>query len=201
MATTQPQGGQVSVASHVRGLEDRPLSSERRAELIQNISPVTAQDIACMPADRQSGTVFHGTLTGGEKVVFTPLAWTKWETPRLITIYAEISRYVNIQRLYGVFRDSSCHYSVMEDVEGESSPFVILKEALTNGMITNASRIQRLRLCNEIALSVAYLHSLKIVVKVLSDSSIFVREVNGDFIPVTANLEHARLVFQVLHPS
>ena len=199
VAANQPQGGQVSVATHVRGLEGQPLSPEQRVKLIENIPLVTTDDIKSMPDERQAGGIFRGTLTSGEQVVFIPLAWTKWETPRLITIYAEISRYVNIQRLFGVFHDSSCRYSVMEDIEGESSLFIVLKDALTNGMLAKASRIERLRLCNEIALSVAYLHSLKIVVKVISDSSVFVREVNGDFIPVMANLEHARLVFQVLH--
>jgi hypothetical protein len=41
---------------------------------------------------------------------------------------------------------------------------------------------------------VAYLHSVKIVVKVISESSFYIREVDGNFVPVLTHLEHARKV-------
>ena len=48
-------------------------------------------------------------------------------------------------------------------------------DALSNNLISQASYLQRLRLCYEIALAVAYLHSVHIVVKVLSEESIFIK--------------------------
>jgi len=150
-----------------------------------------------MPEVRSEARMFYGSLRSGDNVVFVPVAWTRWETHQLLLIYAELSRTVNIQKLYGVFHDESTHYAVMEDLDSEDSPFVLLKDALSNGNLAQGSRIQRLRLCYELALTVAYLHSVNIVVKVISESSFFIREVNGELNPVLTHLEHARLV----HPA
>jgi hypothetical protein len=81
----------------------------------------------------------------------------------------------------------------MEDLEGPNSLFVCLQDAFSD-KIAELTRTRRLRLCYEIALSVAYLHSVSIVVKVISTKSIYLREVNGDLIPVLTNLEYARQV-------
>lgn len=67
-------------------------------------------------------------------------------------------------------------------------------DALSNNLISQASYLQRLRLCYEIALAVAYLHSVHIVVKVLSEESIFIKQVKGELIPALSDLEYARLV-------
>ena len=140
--------------------------------------------------------MFYGSLRSGDKAVFRPIAWNRWETPRLLLIYGGLSRTVNIQKFYGVFHDNSTYFAVMEDLDSEDSPFVLLQNALSNGNVAQASRIQRLRLCYELALTVAYLHSVNIVVKVISESSFYVRDIGGELIPILTNLEHARLVYR-----
>lgn len=125
-------------------------------------------------------------------MVLSPLAWSKWEVPRLLSIYSTLSHSVNIHQFFGVFADGTSHYAVMEDVS--DSGVYLLQHALSNRKIAETSRIQKLRLCYEIALVVAYLHSVNIIVKVISESSIYVREIRGELIPVISNLEQARQV-------
>lgn len=170
------------------------MSSQKRDKLIAKLPEITESDISTMPNERPPKTRFVGKLGDGEHVVFEPLAWKRAETPRLLSIYTEISRDVNIQRLFGVFHDSlsKTSYAVMEDLDEAS--FVLLKDALSNNLISQASYLQRLRLCYEIALAVAYLHSVHIVVKVLSEKSIFIKQVKGELIPALSQLEYARLV-------
>jgi serine/threonine protein kinase len=197
MAHQADEGGVLSFATRVRELKDcGDIDSHRRDLLISKLPRVTASDIASMPEQRLAKSQFRGKLTNGEAVVFEPLAWKREETPRRLSIYAEISRTVNIQRFIGVFHDASSntYYAVMEDLDGDEPSFVLLKDALSNQLIANASRIQRLRLSYEIALAVAYLHSLNIVIKVISERSFYVKEVNGEFVPVLTDLEYARLV-------
>lgn len=197
MANHAEEEGVLSVATRVRDLKDPgDMDSHRRALLVSKLPIVHATDIAFMPDERPAKTQFRGKLTRGEAVVFEPLAWKRAETPRLLSVYAEISRVVNIQRFFGVFQDTSSntYYAVMEDLDGDESSFVLLKDALSNQLIAKISPIRRLLLSYEIALAVSYLHSLNIVVKVISENSFYVKEVNGEFVPVLTNLEYARLV-------
>jgi serine/threonine protein kinase len=106
---------------------------------------------------------------------------------------------VNIQNLFGVFTKNDNQYAVMQQLKGVNVPFVVLSEAFKENdkaSVARASRLQRLSLCYQISQTVAYLHSLQVnlVVKVISDSSIYVRKVDEEFIPVMTNLEYSRLV-------
>lgn len=182
----------MSVAASIQDLRDHTVDPGQREKFMTRIPVVLPADVSCFPDQRVAGRSFRCSLTSGEKVVFTPLAWSKWETPRIVLIYSEISRSINVQRLFGVYYDTptSC-YTVMQDL---GSPFVILGDGLRDQMVSKATRIQRLRLCYDIALTVAYLHSVNIIVKVISESSFYIEEANGELIPVLSNLEHSRLV-------
>lgn len=84
----------------------------------------------------------------------------------------------------------------MEELE-DGSPFVRLDKAYTansKASVIEISRNQRVLLCYEISLIVWYLHSLKFVVKVISDKSVFVRKSDDCLVPVLTNLEQARSV-------
>src|ERR1700733_10980720 len=106
MAHQADEGGVLSFATRVRELKDcGDIDSHRRDLLISKLPRVTASDIASMPEQRLAKSQFRGKLTNREAVVFEPLAWKREETPRRLSIYAEISRTVNIQRFIGVFHD------------------------------------------------------------------------------------------------
>jgi len=194
MSNQVDDNGILSSATRVRDLTaNQDLTFHRRDILLSELPRIAVSEIAFRPDDHLAGTQFHGHLKSGEAVVFEPLAWKRTETPRLISIYAEISRVVNIQRFFGLFHEASSntYYAVMEDLD---APFVLLKDALSNQLIAEASPIQRLRLSYEIALAVSYLHSLNIVVKVISEKSFYIRKIGSEFVPVLTNLEFARLV-------
>lgn len=162
---------------------------------------MSANEICETLGPREGGKDFRCVLKSGDQAIFCPLAWSKWEVPRLLSIYAILSKSVNVHRFFGVFSDETGHYTVMEDLEGPKSSFVCLQDALSYDKIAELSRTRRLRLCYEIALSVAYLHSVNIVVKVISTKSIYLREVEGELIPVLTNLEYARQVLQLFYSS
>lgn len=186
------------MTTQVRGLSGN-LSLDQREKFIESIPKVSAEDIHSL--GKHDGHMrFRGSLASGAEVIFVPLHLeSSWDIPRLLSVYATLSGCVNIQRFYGMFSDASGHYAVMEDVEGEGGPFVSLQKALSDNQIAKSSRIHKLRLCYEVALTVAYLHSLEIIVKVISESSIFVRNSDGGLVPVMANLDQTRDVFHILH--
>ena len=197
MANQMDDGGVLFAATRVRDLTaNEEMTSPRRDSLISGLPQVATTDIVFQSDERPAGTQFRARLATGEAVVLEPLAWKRAETPRLISIYAEIGRVVNIQRFFGVFHaaPSNTYYAVMEDLDGDDKSFVLLKDALSNQLIAKVPLVQRLRLCYEIALAVSYLHSLNIVVKVISEKSFYIKEVDGDFVPILTNLEYARLV-------
>jgi serine/threonine protein kinase len=182
----------VAVATQLQRW-DQQLSRGQRDEFLKSIPVLSTQEIVLDECEGYKER--RGSLKSGEGVVLTPLPH-RWEVPRLISIYAMLSRSVNVQRLFGVFHDPSGDYAVMEDLEG--SPFVLLSKALSDNQIAGSTRTQRLRLCYEIALTVAYLHSVNIVVKVISDTSIYLRNSDTGFIPVLTNLGQARAVLHNL---
>lgn len=182
----------VSVAAHLQTLKGG-MSESQRKNLLGTLPRVLDQEVESL-GERVGEMEFRGSLLSGERVVFIPIDLAMWNVPKYLSIYGPLSRSVNLQRFFGIFQDTSGDYAVMEDLTGEGTPFMLLKTALSSNRIAESSSICRLRLCHEIAMIVAYLHSTKIVVKVISDSSIFLRKVNEAFIPVMTNLEHTREV-------
>jgi serine/threonine protein kinase len=157
------------------------------------------EDLADIEECTQGNQQFGGTLKTGEIVQFVPIKSA--DKYRLLCTYTTLSGSLNIQRLFGVFTNTHGEYAVMEDLQGERVPFVRLNSAFSENSktsVASASRIQRLRLCYEIAVAVAYLHSVSYVVKTISDSSIFIRKVDKDLIPVLTNIKDPRLVYSVL---
>src|SRR5436190_19943805 len=93
--------GFVSVATAVNDLRGQVSTSNQREQLITKIASISAQDITALPNNRMERQTFRGSLISGESVIFSPLAWSKWDTPRLLLIYSEISRSVHVQKLFG----------------------------------------------------------------------------------------------------
>ena len=174
------------------GAEENKYSNLKiRSELWNRVPVITPNEVSI--SEQPDGHAeFVGSLVTGEAIRFVPLEKDKYDTPRLLVVYGEISRSVGVQRLYGIFKGRYGHYAVMEDVKVDS----ILKDVLlgTDSKITEPTPLNRLKICLDLATCVAYLHSVHIIVKVLSDSSIYLQSVNGNLIPILANLQHARLV-------
>jgi serine/threonine protein kinase len=109
---------------------------------------------------------------------------------RQAEIYHRISTGTLVQHFYGIAELHGSRYAVMED----------LREGLTMAMAIESNQLPepltRLRLAYEIANTVAYLHSVGIIIKNISDNNIVLKK-GGEgmqFRPCLTNLEEARLV-------
>lgn len=138
---------------------------------------------------------FQGTLKNNEAIVCIPLKTLyRQETPRLILNYSYLSNALHVQKFFGVFQDATGKYAVMEDLKNQEHT-IALQDAFQNIGFSSATLQNKLRLCYEIANTVAYLHSVDMIVKVISDSSIYVRFGDNDILPVFSNLESARSIY------
>lgn len=166
----------------------------RRQEFLENIPRVLESEIVLR--DQRQG-FFDGapaSLKGGDKVRLIKMSLKTYDAPKLVQIYATLSGSVSIQRVFGIleFRNGSTSYAVVEDLE--EPPFLPLSNAFDR--LETTPFIQRLRICYDLALTVASLHKTERVIKVLSDSSIFLREDDGQLIPVLSKLEESRIVHE-----
>lgn len=104
---------------------------------------------------------------------------------RMVEIYKCLSMGTLVQKFHGVLQKDDRLYYVMEHL-GNASTLAALPSSLT--------ALQRIQLAHNLAVTVAYLHSAGLLVKVLSDSSIFLSERNGELEPRVTNIEQARKV-------
>lgn len=160
---------------------------------IEGVRFISAEEIEV--ANRLPGhTEFRGVLKSGEKVVCVPLqTMYKEETPRIVSVYASLSNSLHVQKFFGVLKErDKKEFAVMEDLLSQTVH--TLKDARTQDNFISASQQCKIRLCYEIANTVAFLHSVNLVVKIISDSSIYLRFQDEDILPIFADLESARLV-------
>jgi len=165
-------------------------------EPVERLKDVTAiSEVNVTQEGRPPGhSEFRGALGKGSAVLCVPLkSLYKEETPKLILNYSCLSASLHVQRFFGVYRDNTGQYAVMEDLQRELGVFT-LKDAFREIGFTSSSSQRRLRLCYEIANTVAYLHSVNLVVKVISECSIFIRFKKNEMLPIFSNLESARSV-------
>jgi len=137
---------------------------------------------------------FHRTLKNGEKALFTSITLTKWDVSRSLWTYSMLSQTLNVERLFGIFCDSIGSYAVTEDLlrgEPRARP---IRDAFSDDHFAHLNFCQRLRLCYEIAVTVAYLHSLDIIVMVISEMTVFARRLGDQYLPFLTNLEQLRKV-------
>jgi hypothetical protein len=120
---------------------------------------------------------------------------------KMSSIYAKISEAFKVQRLFGVVSRCGSDYLVLENLE-DPDCFISLSKAF-GLQLQHTSVVQRLRISYELAFTVKSFHSLGYVVRVLSDTSIFLRRTpedeSTDLTPVLAELAHTRevLYFQL----
>lgn len=139
------------------------------------------------------------TLDGTRVICIPSLTGTKHHSsrlPRLIRIYLKISALTLVQPFYGIAETSDTrarHWAVMQDL----SPYQALGQAIQAKTLPN-NIFARLKIAYELSKTVAYLHSVNIVIKCMTDASIILRPVGNDggtdFEPVLTNLDESREV-------
>jgi len=108
--------------------------------------------------------------------------------PRIAHIYERISKRVQFQRFWGIYEAAGTRYSIMEDV----SSSVKLCSAIEHQQAP--SLINKLRIAYEIANAMAYLHQVGMLLKSLTDATVYLKVVNGVTKPIITGLESARQV-------
>jgi hypothetical protein len=113
---------------------------------------------------------------------------------RHVEIYQLISTSALVEVFYGIAELGGKRYAVMEDLRDDPTLAAMIDSNELNGPLT------RLHLAYEVASAVAYLHSVDIVVKNISDVNIVLKRLSlrledgRRFRPCLTNLEKARRV-------
>ena len=115
---------------------------------------------------------------------------------RHVEIYQLISTRELVEVFYGIAELGGKRYAVMEDLRDDPT---LTAAIIDSKELNRDGPLSRLRLAYEVASAVAYLHSVDIVVKNISDVNIVLKrlrlEVGGRrFRPCLTNLEDARTV-------
>ena len=108
--------------------------------------------------------------------------------PRIAHIYERISKRVRFQRFWGIFEKSGERYSIMDDISSSEK----LCSAIEHREVP--SLVNRMQIAYEIANAMAHLHQVGMILKSLSDATIYLKVIQGVTIPIITDLESARLV-------
>jgi hypothetical protein len=113
--------------------------------------------------------------------------------PRLIRIYSKISAMTLVQPFYGIAEIGDPefkHWALMQDL----SQNISLAQAIQAKALPKTLP-DRLKIAYELSKTVAYLHSVQILIKSMTDANIILRAGEGNVLePVVTNLEEAREV-------
>ena len=146
-----------------------------------------------------------GTLSIGEaesiKIVCVPIQEDLMrfgqKGPRYALIYERLSANTLVHPYYGVAQRYGRHWAVMKDMRDVPS----LRDALIEKKLPNEF-LKRLEIAQMVSKTVAYLHSVDVLVKRLSDTSVLLSiEGNGVVTPYLTSLERARLVSSRFVPA
>jgi hypothetical protein len=182
-----------TVAQSIEGIDVRVSQN-----IIRGIRSVPAVSAAQLHIEsRPDGyTEFCGIKDGLQPVVCVPYktkALDPIQVPRLVENYTALSNHLHVQTFYGILNDTRGEYLVLEDLKAQSD-VSRLKHAPSRDEFSSASPLQKLLFCYEITITVASFHKANIVVKVLTDSFIFVRFKGKRLLPIFTELDTARAV-------
>jgi serine/threonine protein kinase len=109
--------------------------------------------------------------------------------PRHVLIYAKLSANTLVHPFYGIAQRSNQRWIVMKDLRQCPS----LRDMMRDGKVPK-SVLERTSIACDIARTMEYLHSVEILVKRLSDTTILLSRENNVVIPYLTNIDRARLV-------
>ena len=139
---------------------------------------------------------FSARLNDDRVVCIPSLSSNKYHSskvPRQIRVYSKISAMTLVQGFYGIadVGDPDIkHWALMEDL----SPYKSVEQAIQTETLPK-SLTERLKIAYELSKTVAYLHSVQILIKSMTDRNVMLRPIErSNFEPVVTNLEEAREV-------
>jgi hypothetical protein len=137
-----------------------------------------------------------GTLAGtlrGEPVICLPVSTNQMESrigPRHVMIYSKISADTLVHPFRGIAERERRPWAVMKDLRQAKS----LALSLQNAEFQEIK--DKLVIAFELAKTVAYLHSVEILIKNLTDRDVLLTKSEDRWKPILTNLEKARYVSQ-----
>ena len=143
------------------------------------------------PSDQAMGDLL-GSLHDGRGVICKLLHQSRAELeqwmPKPAKIYGLLAEETQVQAYFGILEQEGHYYSIWEDLSDEPSLYRWLKD---DGI---PDRLTALRVAYEISSTMAYFHSVQILLKTLSCETVIVRGKNDAAIPVLTEIERARMV-------
>lgn len=116
--------------------------------------------------------------------------------PRIVRVYKRIADVALVQAFYGILKFEDQHLAIMGSMEAHKP----LSQAIADHTFEEAGSVFTLRYAYELAATVSALHAAGLVIKSLSDMSVFVEKSrDGTLRPRLTQLDQARAV--ILHSS
>lgn len=140
----------------------------------------------------QSAGDLLGSLHDGRKVVCRLLQQSRPELeqwiPKPAKIYGLLAEETQVQGYFGILERNNHYYNVWEDLSDLPNLYQWLKlKGIPN-------KLTALRVAYEISTTMAYFHSVQILLKTLNDESVIIRDRDGSEVPVLTGVERARMV-------
>ena len=139
---------------------------------------------------KESSDEITGTLNN-DNIVCYPISSIQMDCRighRHVTLYSKLSANTLVHPFYGIADRSGKLYAVMQDLRTSKS----LGASLEDPQFTDMR--DRLRIAYDIAQTLAYLHSVEILIRSLSDKNILLVQEGSRWKPILTNLDEARLV-------
>ena len=108
--------------------------------------------------------------------------------PKPAKIYSLLAAETQVQGYFGILEQKDRYYNVWEDLSDLPNLYQWLR---VNGI---PNRLTALRVAYEISSTVAYFHSVQVLLKALNDETIMIRKKEGAAVPVLTGVERARMV-------
>ncbi|KAK3391180.1 kinase-like domain-containing protein [Podospora didyma] len=145
-----------------------------------------------LKASQDSSGDLSGTLDG-QRVVLYPISSNQRDSrvgPRHVTLYSKLSANTSVHSFYGLADRNGQLYAVMQDLRTAKS----LGSCLADPQFSDAR--DRLRVAYDVAQTMAYLHSVEILVRSLSDQNVVLTREDREWKPVLTRLDQARLFLE-----
>jgi hypothetical protein len=132
---------------------------------------------------------YDGVAVVFEKIVHNSLD----RLPRIVQLYQQIGTIALVQHFLGIAKYQGVKYALMEDLRGYES----VGAATATGNKLALGRAEKIRFMYELAATVSSLHEARILVKTMSDETVYLRKHQKNRVrPLISNLSHARAVSQ-----
>jgi hypothetical protein len=174
---------------------DRVLEARRQEQRSLGPLELTKLNVIALPDERviiekrdRDSAPIDGNFDG-QPVYFERVQITGDRLPRLVKIYRQIGDVALVQKLLGIAEINEKQYIMMQNLKSYPS----IEDAIQDQSLGAVPYLQKLRFAYELSATVSSLHQNGLLVKVLSDVTVFVEKTpEEDIRPLLSDLKSAR---------